>query len=241
METNQQTQTNDKTNLVISYLTLRKAIGILGISFPVILVIGSIVAGGYDEIQNSISDYYHTNMRNIFVGVLCAFGLFLFSYKGYDKIDNIFGNLGGIFALGVALFPTTPDSTLPIGCCHSVAINPLIGRIHLLSAALFFIVLSYFSLFLFTKTKPSKIFTDRKKLRNRVYKICGFIMLGCIGLIAVYFLFLENDYPQLSSINPVFWLETLALLAFGTSWIVKGNMILQDVGEEKKETVTPKN
>lgn len=28
--------------------------------------------------------------------------------------------------------------------------------------------------------------------------------------------------------KPVFWLETVALLAFGTSWLVKGELVLKD-------------
>ena len=36
----------------------------------------------------SISSYYHSVMRDIFVGSLCAVGTFLISYRGYDKRDN---------------------------------------------------------------------------------------------------------------------------------------------------------
>jgi len=35
--------------------------------------------------------------------------------------------------------------------------------------------------------------------------------------------------------NPLFWLETLAILAFGVSWIVKGEAILKDEVKEVRK------
>ncbi len=71
--------------LVISYLGLRKAIGILGVALPFVLPFGQIFlhALGIQSslhtpvIENSVSYYYHTDMRNIFVGSMCAIGVFL--------------------------------------------------------------------------------------------------------------------------------------------------------------------
>lgn len=53
-------------------------------------------------------------------------------------------------------------------------------------------------------------------------------MLACIALIGIYFLWLEKGIPSLQFFRPVFCLETIALWAFGTSWIVKGEIILKD-------------
>ena len=228
MENNNHNETS-KLSLVISYLTLRKAIGILGIAFPVVLVSGSILAGGCEEIQNSISNYYHTNMRNIFVGILCAVALFLFSYKGYERKDNIAGHLACLFALGVAFFPASVDDPLPLCNFPSFIKSPVISLVHFISAALFFTALSYFSIVLFTKSKNKESRTGRKKKRNRVYRVCGFIMLGCIILIGVYFLILKGSYSRLQHIKPVFWLESIALWAFGISWLVKGEVLLKDI------------
>src|SRR5207342_1429632 len=71
--------------LVISYLGLRKAIGILGVALPFVLPFGQILlhALGIQSslhspvIANSVSSYYDTDMRNIFVGSMCAIGVFL--------------------------------------------------------------------------------------------------------------------------------------------------------------------
>ncbi len=234
MKKNNQDKEQVKKSLVISYLTLRKAVGILGISFPAVLLVGSCVAGGCEEIQNSISAYYHTGMRNIFVGVLCAVALFLFSYRGYEKIDNIAGDLACLFALGVAFLPCTVDSPLPPCNCHSSIGNELAGNLHLVSASLFFIVLACFSLFLFTKSKSKKKLTAQKKKRNKIYRTCGYIMLGSILAIALYFLFLNKHFPMLRSLKPVFWLESTALWAFGVSWLIKGEVIFRDTVKKKK-------
>lgn len=207
--------------LVISYLNLRRTIGMLGVAFPVILALGSMVFGCTNEIQDSISGYYHTCMRNSFVGILCAYSFFLFSYKGYAKTDNIAANLGSVFALGVAFMPTAQVPESPLD-------NPLIGKLHLISASLFFLVLIYFSLFLFTKTSPDKIISKRKKQRNAVYKICGVVMLLCVICIAAYLFLIEEKHPEFKSYHIVFWFETIALWSFGVSWIIKGELLLKD-------------
>ncbi|MGB0789115.1 MAG: hypothetical protein ACPGQR_06225, partial [Marinirhabdus sp.] len=72
----------NKNDLVVSYLTLRNAIGIIGIALPIVLLLGSVALFECDELHQSISHYYHTRMRNVFVGALCAVALFLFCYKG---------------------------------------------------------------------------------------------------------------------------------------------------------------
>jgi hypothetical protein len=221
---------NSNPQMLISYLLLRKLIGILGIMLPIALLLGSITAGDCNEVQNSISDYYHTNMRDVLVGVMCAVALFLFAYKGYDYKDALAGNLGCLFALGVAFFPTTIGSPLEPCNIESTINSSIIGKIHLTSASLFFSVLIYFSLVLFTKSKrPKSEFSIQKKRRNTIYKCCGYIMIACVVLIAIYFLFLEERFPNLHQLDPIFWLESIALWAFGTSWLTKGQLLFKDI------------
>ena len=220
-----ETGSNENPQL-ISYLTLRKAVGILGLSFPVVLAAGSLIAGDCHEILDSISTYYHSGMRNIFVGVMCVLALFLFAYRGYELRDALAGNLGCIFALGVAFFPTSVTGQLP-DCIPAPADHPVLSSLHFISAALLFLVLTYFSLFLFTKGSGNP--TPRKLKRNRLYRICGYTMLCCLSLIAVYFYLLEKRFPALSRLDPVFWLESVALWAFGISWLTKGKALLNDL------------
>ena len=205
-----------KNALVISYLTLRKIIGLLGISFPVVLALGAVLFF-QTGLQDSVSKYYHTRMGDVFVGILFVIGFFLFSYKGYDR-DFIAGRIGWIAAVGAALFPThqTPDD------------NDIFGYIHIALAGLFFITLIYFSLFLFPKTDPEQQPTTRKLLRNKVYKACGYIMSICIVLIVIYYFLPDELASVFEGYKPVFWLEAIAVVAFGFSWLTKGQAILED-------------
>lgn len=206
--------------LVFSYLTLRKAIGILGIALPFVVSLGALLLF-QTGIQSSISGYYHTGMRDVFVGALCAIGFFLLSYRGYERSDHIAGDLAFIFAVGAALFPVTPDGA-------TTSNVRLIGVVHLIFAALFFSALIYFSLCLFTKTDPDKPPTQRKRLRNKVYKTCGYTMIICMVLIVIYYLLPRGMQSLLETYKPVYCLETAAILAFGVSWFTKGEAILKD-------------
>ena len=160
-------------------------------------------------------------MRDVFVGILCVIGFFLLSYKGYERSDDIAGNLGCVFAVGVALFPTTPDGAAARGA-------RLIGYVHLAFSVLFFLTLTYFALFLFTKTDPSKSPSRKKLQRNKVYKTCGYTMGICILLIAIHSFLPGTMATFLEAYKPVYWLETLTVLAFGISWFTKGEAILKD-------------
>ena len=221
------TSANEKS-LALSYLALRMIVGVLGIALPFILLLGALILF-QTGIQSSLSSYYHTGMGDVLVGILCVIGVFLLAYKGYKKPNNkgyekpdyIARLLGGVFAIGVALFPTTPDDAPEDA-------SRVIGYIHMAFAALFFLTLIYFSLCLFTKTDPNKSPTRRKRQRNKVYKACGYTMAICIVLIGVYYLLPDSVEMSLKGYNPVFWLESLAVVAFGVSWLTKGEAILQD-------------
>ncbi len=221
-------QNND--SMLISYKLLRKLIGWLGIGLPFVMVIGAAIVNCRD-IEPSISDYYHTGMRNILVGILCAVALFMFAYKGPEKIDSYLGNAACIFALGIAFFPTyVVSSSCTTDCSNNCsAYANWISDMHFISAFLFFVVLIVFSLFLFTRSnQPKSLQSVQKRKRNTVYHWCGYIMIVCVVLLALYFFIFKEKYPQLIEYNTVFWLESVALWAFGTSWLVKGQLVMKD-------------
>jgi hypothetical protein len=211
--------------LVLSYLGLRRAIGILGIALPLVLLLGALIIFQTD-LPSSISSYYHTGMRDVLVGTLSAFGVFLFSYKGYPG-DAKYGKIASVSAIGVALFPTTPQGKI-------TATARTIGYFHLVFTVAFFATLIYFSYFLFTKSDQDPL-PPKKRQRNLVYKICGILMAICIlGIVIVFFL--PNATAWLGDYT-VFWLETFAIWAFGVSWFTKGEAIsmLNDPVAPEKE------
>jgi len=213
-------QPNNSGSLVVSYLTLRKAIGVLGISLPFILSLGALIVfkTGF---QTSISGYYYTGMRDVFVGTLCAIGVFLFSYKGYERKDDLAGNFASVSAIGVALFPTAPVN-------DPTSLQEIISNVHLVFAALFFLTLAYFSLCLFTKSEATKPRTAMKRCRNLVYIVFGCIIVASIVLIVVHGFLPANIKQAVSAYNPVYWLESIAVVSFGISWLTKGEAILWD-------------
>lgn len=203
-------------SLVLSYLGIRKAVGIIGIALPFVVALGALVVSGLG-LQSSVSAYYYTVMRDVFVGSMCAIAVFLMSYRGYDSRDRIAGNLACAFALGVALFPTTPES-------GATPTDLVFGWLHVVCAAFFLLVLAYFSLRLFRLSEGGM--TDQKKRRNVVYTVCGYVILACLVLAAVVKL-LGDDSP-IKQLSPIFWLEATAIVAFGVSWFTKGEAILKD-------------
>ena len=223
----------DQSSITKTYFTLRKAVGFLGILLPLACFVGSfIIPSCNDKIHKSISDYYFTPLRDIFVGILASVAFFLFAYRGFGKLDFWMAKLGGLAALGVAFFPTTAKCHLecnikfPVFYEHS-------GVVHLTSALFLFAVLIYFSLFSFGKKDPSEeIFGVQTEEKKWIYKTCGFIMLACVLMIGTYFKFIMphyecDEFPV--NLNIVFWLETVALGLFGFSWTVKGNFVWRNI------------
>lgn len=204
--------------LVLSYLTMRKAVGIIGFALPAVLAVGKFLLQG-PGIQDSISGYHYTIMRTVFEGSLCAIGVFLLSTTGYDRKDEIAGRLASAFAFGVALFPTTPGA-------GATSQDKIIGGVHLSFAALLYLTLAYFSIALFTKTGPENRPTPRKLQRNVIYRVFGYTILACLFLILIVRLLLAN--ARLERLSPVFWLESVATMSFGVSWLTKGETILKD-------------
>lgn len=198
-----------------SYLALRRAVGWIGILLPFVLLLGNTLLFGGDPNQPSISLYYHTPMRDVLVGGLCAVALFLFFYSGYDRLDNTMANITGAFALLVAWFPAS-----------ETGIGGVANAIHFVSAALFLSCLAIFSLFLFTKGEVNP--TPQKLKRNVVYIICGTVMATCLLALLVYFIVKREGHTSTSF---VFWAETVALVAFGISWLTKGGRVYPDRNE----------
>ena len=215
----------EDNSLVFSYLTLRKAIGLLGLALPFVLSFGAFLIFR-QQLQGSISHYYWTGMRDVFVGMLFAIAFFLLSYRGYARADRIAGILACVFAVGVAVFPTVQGAEAVTG--PSVGTARIVGTVHFIFAAAFFATLIYFSLVLFTKTRERGRPTKQKLIRNGIYRGCAYVMAACILLTFVYFLLPLTQQIALAAYSPIYWLESIAIIAFGVSWLVKGEAILKD-------------
>jgi len=199
-----------QSTLVHSYLYLRRAIGLIGLALPVVLIVGKQLVQGGDLI-GSLSGYYYTDLGNVFVGAMCAVGVFLLAYYGHDFVDNAASTVAGLGAIGLALFPTTPGTA-------ATTWDRTSGVLHLAFAAVFFLSLAYFCLRLFPHD------SEQPPGTGVVYRTCGVVILACLVLIA-----LTSRLQLVPEWHPALWLESVAVWAFGAAWLLKG------------QTLTPKS
>ncbi|MFE9688245.1 DUF998 domain-containing protein [Micromonospora sp. NPDC005806] len=196
---------------------LRLGIGAVGIALPVVLVVGHLIAAGRLTLLDSLSGYYHTEMRDIFVGSLCAVGVFLIAYR-YRRPDDVLGSIAGVLAIAVALFPTTVGA--PAGTTsHS---DRSVGVVHQGAAAGLFLLLAVFCLVLFTR--PDRVGVPPSPSAVRIYRVCGGLILVAIAL-ALASTQLSADVRH--TLKPVLWCETVAVFAFGAAWVAKSDALFR--------------
>lgn len=190
------------------------------------MLLGNYFLADCSYIQQSISDYYFTVTGDLMVGIMCCLALFLISYKGYpgEQLDEWLTTISGLLALGAALIPTNEPLVQSCAIIH-LPWDTNRSLTHNLLSSLLFIMLSLISMLLFTKGRGEP--TPEKLQRNKVYIVCGSIMLMVIIVVPIYNQLLRT-YPDWEKYKLVFWLETLAMTAFGISWLVKGGLFLRD-------------
>jgi Protein of unknown function (DUF998) len=197
----------------------RTAIGVLGVTLPPILIAVWLLLES--KVESSISAYYHTAMRDWFVGTLWVIGVFLFFYRYRPRqpgqarsirksvqtgaADSWLGKVAGLCAVVVALVPTTPPP-------ESKDVPPTIGNLHGVAAAILFICLALFPLLLFSQSRR----------RSHVYRAYGWTMIVVL-LVTVAYVFAPAGFKEsIAALRPLLVLETLLIVVFGVSWFEKG-------------------
>ncbi len=195
----------------------QQLIGYLGLLLPLLvwLFAGIRKTDGLPErwtLLQSVSAYYYTGASAIFAGILFALALFLLTYRGYagDVADLRVGKISGVAAICVALFPTTAPGAVPPLTWWS----PATRLIHYVSAATLFICFILFAVWLFRRSDiPRRAARpDDKRRRDDICLACGIVMIVAV-LWAASSYFTDAD---------IFWPETVAIIAFAISWLVKG-------------------
>lgn len=221
-----------ENDLVLSFLAVRRAIGALGFFLPVALLVYGLSSP--EGIFRSMSAAYYSPMREVFVGTLCAQAVFLWSYEGFRPnageiiSDRLTARVAALGALAIALAPTGPEGLMPPGYAFDPAADctllqcrlgiPLTDKLHLIAAAVYFIALAVYCLVLFRR---GEVDSPEKAASNRIYLICGWLIVIAIGAIGV--LFATGWDETLLPLRPIFWLEFVATFAFSTGWMVKGD------------------
>lgn len=209
--------------LVVSYLGVRRGIGAVGLLLPILLgPVGWLV---FDiEIQDNMSSYYHTVLRDAFVGSMCAIGIFLYCYRGYDWIESWTGKVGCVSALGIALCPLDANSD-PL---HQ---RSLIGYLHTISGGAFFLTLAFYSLYHFPNSKNERHeLAPHEAERNFIYRMSGIVILTAMLAMAGYLFLMQAEWKRIfNEYNFLFWMEWVAVWAFAAAWLTKGRAIFTDI------------
>ncbi len=216
----------DRDDVVRAYYRIRRMLGWLGLALPLMLILGGWLSKG--AVEPSISDYYHTLMRDAFVGVLTAIGLFLITYPGHSRqpgehlSDDVITTLAGVAAFGVAYFPNEvrTNANLLGSITQQMLGYKLAAGAHYLSAIVFLSALAAMCLRKFARTA--------RPLRRRIYRTCGWtiVAMTLAVIVASWFKIMGPAAPQ-AAVNGgllVLWFEAVAVWAFALAWLVKGRV-----------------
>jgi hypothetical protein len=190
-----------------TYHSLRVAILALGLLLPPALWVGGLRRDGI-HLQDSMSAYYYTGMRDVFVGSLWAVGVALIAYKGFSNVENRVLSVGGVLAVGVALFPTTA----PGEPSSAVAV------VHTVAALSFFACLAYVAI---ARAADTLLLVRDARLANtlrRWYRILGAAMLASPLLALILAVAVR---PPEGSLRAIFFLEAVGVWVFAAYWSVK--------------------
>ena len=199
-------------NTVFDYRTLRLLVGLIAFTLaPFVSLISA-------NPLSSISASYHTESRDLFVGLLFIVSAFLWAYNGHTIWQSRTSKIASLAAVFVAVFPTT---------CPNCEIN-MKSIIHYSAAVILFAILAYFCIWPFRKKLKGQ--KGKKGIRNKIYLSCGIIMISC--MLGLGILKLTLPLEILKKIKATYWAEAIALSAFGVAWIVAGKYIRIFVDEE---------
>lgn len=209
-----------------SYFLMRMLVGVLGLALPAVLLLGDLFfLRDSFSVRGSLSAYYHSGMRDVFVGILAVVGILLISYKITEhNRDNVLSIVAGIAAMGVALFPTG----IPAGV--DVALTPLQDRlgegvieaIHYTCAAVFILSLGLlcYDFARRERMRPQQRPGHDARQSSEFWYSFHLSMAGLIGL-AVVFIVLTQAVGVFDK-HSILIGEIVVTVAFGLSWLFKG-------------------
>jgi hypothetical protein len=216
----------NRDDVLRAYYRMRRMLGWLGFTLPFLLILGGWLSQG--AVEPSLSDYYHTLMRDAFVGVLTAIGLFLITYPGHSRVpgerlsDDLITSIAGIAAFGVAYFPNEMRTNGNLlGSITQQALGyKLAAAAHYAAAIVFLAALTALCLGRFARTA--------KPLRRRIYRACGWTIaaMTVAVIVASWFKVMGPAGPQrvVNHALLVLWGEAIAIWAFAVAWLVKGRV-----------------
>ncbi|HEX5164131.1 MAG TPA: hypothetical protein VFV93_01945 [Thermomicrobiales bacterium] len=217
-----------------TYTGMMLAAGMFGTLLPPIVVFGGVLLAREWAFKGSLSSYYHSGMRDVFVGMLCIVGFFLVVYKLFEwKSDNIFSIGAGIGAATLALFPTrlgegiSKDELTPL---QSRVGENLTFYIHIGATSLFFtcLVIICFGFAIQERQRNQERKAGKSKYPPQFW--FGFhlaavgVMIGSlVFILTAWFVERQGWYDGFIITYATLFGESAAIFAFGLSWWTKGS------------------
>lgn len=190
--------------IVETYFVLRMVIAAGALILPAALLLWVALDPGV-TMMGSLSAFYYSPARSLFVGILVAIGVALVAYRGYTGGENALLNGAGILTIVVAWVPTG-DSSLP---GLTVA-----GVVHA-AAAVGFFVLAALSIFFYGQETLGSLPDPNLRRRYRVaYRVLAVLV---VAFPAAAVLVAWALGPSVA----LFAGEAAALYAFAAFWLVK--------------------
>lgn len=185
---------------------LRFGIGAIGLLLPLVLPFGNwifVQLGHHTEIMpSSMSSSYYTSTRNVFVGSMCALGVFLIGYRATPRAD-VWTTVVGVVSIGVALFPTAPSSASNF--------QSTVGYVHLSFAGILLAGLGIFCIVSFHRESNAG-----KETPNYGYLTSGVLIE--VFLLAAIIAGL-TQWGAKWTLTPLYVCESLSVWAFGAAWV----------------------
>lgn len=229
-----------------SYLWTRLVVGGLGILLPAMFIIGEAFFMKFKvSVRGSISAYYHSSMRDFFVGGLCVIGFMLVMYMvGQAKrTDFRLSLVSGLAVLGVVFFPTgrpnLPDGAPlcgetpePAGCSalQQLLGETLVASVHFVFAAIFILSLAAACFYFAHRERRSENLALAK-----LQRACGIVIVLSVLLVIVGAL----TGLQLGALTPLYVGEVAAVWAFGVSWVATTGDLLRALNPVAAKTSSP--
>ncbi|PQO94894.1 hypothetical protein C5614_20195 [Massilia phosphatilytica] len=195
--------------------TLKFIIGSIAVLLPFVL---SALNGG--QLRSLSDSFYFVGSpdiiygpwsRTIFVGCLYAIGAFLITYNGQIALEMGLSKVAAIAAILVAMFP-----------CNCSGHDEIIEHVHYVAAAILYLILGMFCLIFYFRARDKRRRTQHvePKYRQWIYATCLVALWG-----AMAFLVFNAVVRDTRVTNPVFWGESIGLVAFGVAWLTASHVV----------------
>jgi len=205
---------------VRSFLCLRAIIGVLGVLLPPLVIFGAryLFSESTHFPRTSISDYYYSGAREIFVDTLAATGVFFVAYKILEaNVENLLSILAGLAALTITLFPTGKDAferTIPSNGTQNLIGVANASDVHYGASIVFLVCLTLISV-CFGLREGRRTKRPKQKVAPAAWRVFHWTCAAAMAIALIGVLVMSWKFALLTG-------EIVCALAFGASWFAKG-------------------